>query len=466
MLIGVTIQATAARESCVTNLSHTLRSSRRRSPGSRLAREGQGRVAPYALSCKNAATITSFVPTLQNNNVKKNNSHRSLVAQFRLLAPRGATRGLSTIEIKQEKLGCAPCSGHIERNAVPTLTNRVRELPSWVLRDWRREVLFVGKSVLATLSVGLSVIYGVAYSQGGEPIAPLPVEFKLDSKKIDLGETLFQDKRLSRDNSVACSSCHRLSIGGTDGLAVSIGINGSKGKVNAPTVFNATFNFRQFWDGRAKSLEDQVSFPIHDALEMGSNWQEVIGKLRSDPATLARFKEVYADEVKEANIRDAIATYQRSLVTPNAKFDRYLRGERYALNAQEQDGYRLFKGYGCVACHQGMNVGGNMYQRFGVMGDYFRERGNVNNADYGRFNVTKQESDKFVFKVPSLRNVGVTAPYFHDGSAKTLEEAVAIMFKYQLGRSAPEKDKQLIVKFLHTLTGEYKGKPLSTPEVR
>jgi cytochrome c peroxidase len=300
------------------------------------------------------------------------------------------------------------------------------------------------------------------FAQTSEPIKPIPTDTKVDERRAALGEKIFSDKRLSKDNSVSCASCHALTTGGVDHTPVSTGIGGAKGPINAPTVFNAGFNFRQFWDGRASSLEEQATGPVHNPKEMGSNWQEVIGKLSADKELVASFKAVFPDGVQAKNIQSALAEFQRSLVTPNAKFDRYLRGEKNALNDDEQKGYQLFKNYGCIACHQGVNVGGNMYQVFGVMGDYFKQRGNMTEADLGRYNVTKNDADKHMFKVPSLRNVAVTAPYFHDGSAKTLPDAVEVMFRYQLGRSAPQSDKDLIVKFLQTLTGEFKGKPLAT----
>lgn len=297
--------------------------------------------------------------------------------------------------------------------------------------------------------------------EAGEPILPLPTELKVDARKAALGEKLFNDKRLSGNDSIACSGCHMIDKGGADGRQVSVGVGGVKGLVNAPTVFNAALNFRQFWDGRADSLEAQVAGPIHNPIEMGSSWAQVIAKLQADPAMKAAFAEIYKDGIQPNNIQDCVSNYERTLITPNSRFDKYLRGDEKALSAEEKQGYRLFKNYGCIACHQGVNVGGNMYQVFGVMGDYFAKRGNMTDADLGRFNVTKNPADRHVFKVPSLRNVALTAPYFHDGSAKSLEEAVDVMFKYQLGRPAPQQDKEQIVRFLRTLTGEFKGKQLS-----
>jgi cytochrome c peroxidase len=178
-----------------------------------------------------------------------------------------------------------------------------------------------------------------------------------------------------------------------------------------------------------------------------------VAKVAQDAKYQRDFATAYHDGVTKANIQNAIAAFERTLITPNSRFDRYLRGDPDAISVAEKVGYAKFKQYGCVACHQGVNVGGNMFQKFGVMGDYFAKRGNLTDADLGRYLVTKDENDKHVFKVPSLRNVALTAPYFHDGSAKTLENAVDIMFRYQLGRVGSKEDKEDIIKFLNTLTG-------------
>ena len=315
-------------------------------------------------------------------------------------------------------------------------------------------------AALASLIALLGATAGVSMAQSDEPIKPIPAELKLDARKVALGDRLFHDKRLSKDNSMSCAGCHNLARGGVDGLPSSIGIGGARGPINAPTVFNSSLNFRQFWDGRAASLEEQAAGPVHNPKEMGSNWAEVLGKLSQDAALVGQFKAIYPDGLQSQNIQDAIAVFERSLTTPNARFDKYLKGDKAALSSDELRGYQLFKTYGCVACHQGVNMGGNMFQTFGVMGDYFNKRGSITAADLGRYNVTKNDADKHVFKVPSLRNIALTAPYFHDGSAKTLNDAVDVMFKFQLGRPASTQDKELIVKFLHTLTGEYNGKPL------
>jgi cytochrome c peroxidase len=286
-----------------------------------------------------------------------------------------------------------------------------------------------------------------------EPIKPLPAKLNLDARKVSLGRAMFHDKRLSKDNSLSCASCHEIAKGGMDGRQFAVGIKGQVGPINTPTVLNSGLNFRQFWNGRAATLEEQAAGPVHNPGEMGSNWQEVLGKLSQDNSVVDQFKAIYRDGLQPKNIQDAIATFEQSLITPS-RFDRYLNGESTAINGEEKQGYQLFKNYGCVACHQGQGVGGNMYQTFGILGNYFKDKGKITEADLGRYAVTKNELDRHVFKVPSLRNVELTAPYFHDGSAKTLEEAIDVMFRYQLGRTAPAADKALIVKFLKTLTGE------------
>jgi cytochrome c peroxidase len=296
------------------------------------------------------------------------------------------------------------------------------------------------------------------YGAGGrnEAIKPLPLEQELNLELVALGERLFHDTRLSHDNSISCASCHELSTGGTDRLDKSVGVGGAKGGIKAPTVYNSGFNFVQFWDGRAITLEDQAAGPIHDPLEMASNWLEVISKLSADPQMVEFFHDLFPQGITEEAIVTAIAEFERSLVTANSRFDRWLRGDDEAITPLELRGYRLFENYGCISCHQGVNVGGNLYAYMGAMGDYFADRGSqVTKADLGRFNVTKRGEDKHFFKVPSLRLAAVNYPYFHDGFTKTLSEAVRIMGRYQLGREIPPDEIAAIVAFLHTLVGEH-----------
>jgi cytochrome c peroxidase len=222
-------------------------------------------------------------------------------------------------------------------------------------------------------------------------------------------------------------------------------------------VYNSGFNFRQFWDGRAATLEDQVDGPIENPSEMGNSWHEVISRLEVDSRYRSDFAQIYPSGIQRDTVKDAMATFERSLTTPNSKFDRFLRGEKNALDGDEFSGYQLFKKSGCISCHQGVNVGGNMYEKLGMVANYFEHRGNVQKIDLGRYNLTQSEEDRFEFRVPSLRNVALTSPYFHDASAATLEEAVAIMGKYQLGVTFQPGEIAQLVKFLNTLTGEQPG---------
>jgi cytochrome c peroxidase len=294
-----------------------------------------------------------------------------------------------------------------------------------------------------------------------EPIVPLPFDVASDQNRVGLGEKLFHDVRLSRGNVVACVSCHRLNEGGDDNRAQSISrMDGKPLKFNTPTVFNAGLNFRLNWRGNFRTLEEQNEVVLLDPHLMNTTWEEIVTKLRSDPDYKQAFAAIYGGDPERVHVLNALATFERSLLTPNARFDRYLRGERSAITGAEEGGYQLFKTYGCTSCHQGMNIGGNLFQKFGIFQAPYSQDDPLNKADPGRFTLTGRERDRYVFRVPSLRNVGVTAPYFHDGSASTLEQAVTVMGRKQLGRILTEQDINLIVKFLHTLTGDYQGQPL------
>ncbi|MEO5668823.1 MAG: cytochrome c peroxidase [Bdellovibrionota bacterium] len=304
--------------------------------------------------------------------------------------------------------------------------------------------------------LGLISLFVASPVSANEPLLPLPnIDTGLDLRKARLGKRLFQDPRLSGNNTVSCASCHVLQRGGSDHKVVSMGVDGTLGEINTPTVFNSGFNFRQFWNGRSKTLEDQIDEPLTNPKEMHSTWDEALPKLRNDPQYASVFATLYPDGLNSRNVKDAIATFERALTTPNSRFDRFLRGDNTILTQNEQLGYQSFKAFGCAACHQGLNVGGNMYQTMGVMGNYFKDRGTpITAADLGRYVVTHDEHDRHVFRVPSLRNVALTAPYFHDGSAATLPKAVATMAKYQLGRTLTREQVAAIVAFLETLTGD------------
>ena len=266
-----------------------------------------------------------------------------------------------------------------------------------------------------------------------EPILPIPEPEISFPEQVELGRFLFNDVRLSKGALLSCASCHSLRMGGADGQVVSTGVNNQKGPINSPTVFNSSLNFRQFWNGRAENLMEQVDGPIANPKEMNFSWQQAIEIIRQDPFYVEKFNRAYADGLTILNMKKAIVSYEESLLTPDSRFDQYLRGNRQAITDDELEGYSLFKKYGCISCHQGVVVGGNLYQKFGVFGDYFADRGNVTGADLGRFLLTNKQRDRFVFKVPGLRNVELTSPYFHDGSQTQLDGAVSVMMKYQLG---------------------------------
>lgn len=289
-----------------------------------------------------------------------------------------------------------------------------------------------------------------------EPILPLTARPAEDPRLVKLGSRLFHDPILSRDGSVACSTCHDLGKGGDDGLAHSRGVGGKLGLVNAPTVFNAALNLAQFWDGRAATLEDQIDGPVTHPLEMANDWGTVERSLNASPEYEELFSAALGAKASRQGVQRAIAAFERTLITIDSPFDLWLRGDAQALSAEQREGYQLFKAAGCVACHQGQNAGGNMYQRFGLFGDYFEDRGNLTEADNGRFNVTGVAEDRHVFRVPSLRNVELTAPYFHDGSAATLPDAVKVMVKYQLGKELSDDQIGKLVEFLKSLTGPRK----------
>ena len=241
------------------------------------------------------------------------------------------------------------------------------------------------------------------------------------------------------------------------------GVGGQFGGVNAPTVYNAAYNFVQFWDGRAGTLAEQAAGPPLNPMEMAcESFDQIIGKLAEDKNFVLAFNEVYPDGLSEKNITNAIQEFEKTLLTPNSRFDRYLKGQKDAITTDEIAGYELFKKYDCATCHVGEILGGQSYELIGVKHDYFAERqAEMTEEDNGRFKQTQTERDRHRFKVPGLRNIELTAPYFHDGSMATMDDAVRAMAKYQLGIDLPQQEVDKIVGFLRTLTGEYKGKLLT-----
>lgn len=282
-----------------------------------------------------------------------------------------------------------------------------------------------------------------------EPIQPIPASYDGDRQKTELGKKLFFEPRLSKSGWISCNSCHNLSTGGVDNLPTSIGHQWVSGPINSPTVLNAKINLAQFWDGRAEDLKEQAGGPIANPMEMASNHELAVGVLQSIPEYVKWFTEVYGEgQITIGHVVDAIAAFEETLTTPNARFDLWLRGYD-KITGTEEAGYELFKSKGCVICHNGFSVGGTSFQRFGNAKPYTKDTQTL-----GRYNVTKNDKDKFVFKVPLLRNIELTAPYFHDASTWSLSEAVCVMAEYQLGTTLTGDETNKIVAFLLTLTGD------------
>lgn len=286
-------------------------------------------------------------------------------------------------------------------------------------------------------------------------------------EKVLLGQTLYFDKRLSKDETVSCNTCHDLQNYGVDNESTSDGVGGQKGGRNSPTVLNAAYHFSQFWDGRAKDVEEQAGGPILNPIEMAMPDQEaVIKRLQGINGYLEMFSAAFPGEeqpINYVNLQKAIGAFERKLITPS-RFDEFLMGYEEALTTEEKKGLQTFMDVGCTACHSGTVLGGQMYQKFGLAGNYWNFT-NSEKVDNGRFLVTNNESDKFLFKVPSLRNIEKTHPFFHDGSIKSLDEAVKIIAKLQLNRDLTDQEVKEIVTFLKSLTGTMPAELAKAPEM-
>lgn len=322
------------------------------------------------------------------------------------------------------------------------------------------------KSALALLSLGC-VLAAPAFAQDDlmskarqqfQPIPSSPPELPGNPStpaKIELGKMLYFDPRLSASHAISCNSCHNIGLGGADAEPTSIGHRWQHGGRNAPTVLNAVFNKAQFWDGRAKDLEAQAGGPMINPVEMASPTPHVSEQLKGIPGYRGAFTKAFpgdSDSISLANVQKAIAVFEATLTTPDSAFDQFLKGDPSALTPTQKDGLALFMDKGCSACHNGINVGGGMYAPFGVVekpGAEFLPRG-----DKGRFMVTKTPSDEYVFKVPTLRNITLTAPYFHTGKSWDLKQAVAVMGSSQLGVKLSDDEVDKIVVFLGSLTGK------------
>jgi len=306
------------------------------------------------------------------------------------------------------------------------------------------------KTLLVGLITFLNISPVLADNLRNEPIKPIKPFIITEPSKVELGKKLFFDPRLSRSGFISCNSCHNLSMGGSDNLPTSIGHNWQQGPINSPTVLNSSMNLAQFWDGRAADLQEQAAGPIANPMEMAFSHSLAIDVLRSIPQYVAAFNEIYgSNEITLDQVTNAIAAFEETLVTPNSRFDLWLKGNDNALTDTEIAGYQKFKEIGCVACHNGAAVGGSSFQKMGIMESYQTE-----NPAEGRIAVTGKDADRFSFKVPTLRNVELTYPYFHDGAYWKLEDAVDVMARLQLGQKLEKQDIQNITAFLKTLTGD------------
>lgn len=307
----------------------------------------------------------------------------------------------------------------------------------------KKKSLFAAFACLGILPISSSMA-------ADEPIQPIRPVQEINLAQVELGKKLYFDPRLSRSGFISCNSCHNLSMGGTDNLKTSIGHNWQQGPINAPTVLNSSMNVAQFWDGRAADLKAQAGGPIANPGEMAFTHTLAIDLLESIPEYVTEFKQVFGtDEINIDEVTQAIAEFEKTLVTPNSRFDQWLLGDEDALTVQEIAGYKLFKESGCVACHNGPAVGGASFQKMGVVEPY-----QGSSDAEGLAGVTGKDADRFKFKVPTLRNVEMTYPYFHDGEAETLTEAVDIMGRLQLGKQFTAEENGRIVAFLKTLTGD------------
>lgn len=300
------------------------------------------------------------------------------------------------------------------------------------------------------LVASMMVIGAAGTLAAEELVKPIQPPKQINLGMVELGKKLYFDPRLSKSGFLSCNSCHNLSMGGTDNLPTSIGHNWQQGPINAPTVLNSSLNVAQFWDGRAPDLKAQAGGPIANPVEMAFSHTLAIDVLESIPDYVREFKLVFGkDKIDIDQVTAALAEFEKTLVTPNSRFDQWLLGKKDALTAEEQAGWKLFKESGCVACHHGEALGGTSFQKMGMVEPY-----KTTAAALGRADVTKKDADRMMFKVPTLRNVELTYPYFHDGAVWTLKEAVDLMGRLQLGRKFTDKENAQIVAFLKTLTGE------------
>lgn len=388
------------------------------------------------------------------------------------LMERDLTQGLRHFRIEPVleafEQGKPPSEEQLSRIEEVILQNRMPPA-QYLLLHWHAYLTAADRQAVLTWVADTRRHYyantGAAAAFAAEPVRPVPASVPVNQAQVVLGQKLFFDKGLSGDGTLSCASCHGLETGGVDNLVTATGIGGQKGPINVPSVYNAYFKIAQFWNGRAADLAEQAAGPVMNPLEMGSHdWTQVADKLDADKAYTPLFQAAFGPDAKidKQTITTAIAEFEKTLITPDSPFDEYLKGQKNAISPEAQRGYERFKAIGCAGCHSGIALGGGAYEVMGLEGDYFKDRGGpLTDADKGRYTVTNKAEDMSRFVVPTLRNIALTAPYFHDGSAKTLEQAVRDMARYQTPDHTPsEQDVTDIVAFLKTLTGRYQGHSL------
>jgi len=318
------------------------------------------------------------------------------------------------------------------------------------------------------LLISVLALTGSMSVLAAEPLpttAPAPADNPTTPEKIALGKLLYHDPRLSSTGTVSCSSCHNTQLGGEDNRSGSMGVFGQVGGRSAPTVWNAAFNQVQFWDGRAPSLEAQAAGPVTNPIEMGmKSWDEVVARLKAIPGYQAAFSKAFGDEaISKETATKAIAAYERTLITPNSAYDKYLGGNKAALSPQQVKGLEKATALGCFGCHSGPALNGaGTFQKFPLLSAGILDAQYHFTKDLGLAEVTKKDADKHFWKVPTLRNIALTAPYFHNGSVKTLDAAVKVMAKVQIGVDITDAEAADIVAFLNALTGEFPQQALPT----
>jgi cytochrome c peroxidase len=338
-----------------------------------------------------------------------------------------------------------------------TITQHDMPPKSYYLLHWGSSINSVKKKILEEWVItNRKLLYPnavVSENFNNEPVRPVPESVPTDLHKTELGRKLFFDERLSTDNSLSCNTCHTIAKGGVDNKQYSQGINKTLSEVNTPTVFKACLNFRQFWDGRASDLYSQLNEHLLDPSIMGnSSFKEIIKKLNEDNNLKDDFRKIYDEGITQTTVVETIVEFEKTLVMPDNRFDKYLKGSIKAISEAELIGYNIFKSNGCATCHSGIALGGQSTEKLGIYRDYFKDRGwKINGKDSGLYNQTFKEHDKYRFKVPALRNATLTKPYFHDGSQQTLFEAVGCMGKYQCNKKTTNEETKAIILFLNTL---------------